>query len=431
MFDAPLNTANLSELEQEVLERIRENEWLALTTELVAAGQPAAENPLDPDMPSGSEAGIAEVVAGKLKAMGLDVSLHEKVKGRPNIIAKLRGTGDGPTLILNSHLDTYPAGDHSRWTACDGNPYRATLAKDRLHARGTSDTRGNLACTLLAVKALRESKVSLKGDLLCVYTVDEEKNGPNGSMYLTKELGLSADYEITAEPTAWTSADSDWGMDIAVCHGGHCLVELETIGTQSHIWRPDSGVNCISHMNHLISALEKMPFSHEPPNRYGSTQPSACVVRMQAGEPREMQFTAYRCTAVAAIVGLVPGMTSESILGDIQALIDGLRKDFPELNARARLYPGSLFVSPTQELSTDAEPVAAIGRAYSRVLGREVGHYRKNAFCDTIRFSEAGMAAVTFGPGEDGWPPVNEYIHTAKVVAAARIYALTVMDILG
>jgi len=431
MSEASLNAHHLSDLDREVLERIREDEWLALTTELVAAGQPAAENPLDPDMPSGREADIADVVAGKLKAMGLEVSLHEKVEGRPNVIGRLRGTGDGPTLILNSHLDTYPAGDHARWTACNGNPYRATLAEDRLHARGTSDTRGNLACTLLAVKALRDAKVSLKGDLLCVYTVDEEKNGPNGSMYLTQELGLTADFEITAEPTGWTRTDGDWGMDIAVCHGGHCLVELETTGTQSHIWRPDSGINCISHMSQLISALEAMSFTHETPNRYGSTPPSACVVRMQAGEPREMQFTAYQCRAVAAIVGLVPGMTRESILTDIHVLIEKLRQDIPELQASARLYPDSLFVPPTPELSTDAEPVAAIGRAYSRVLGREVGHYRKNAFCDTIRFSEAGILSVTFGPGEDGWPPINEYIHTAKVVSAARIYALTVMDLLG
>ena len=47
-----------------------------------------------------------------------------------------------------------------------------------------------------------------------------------------------------------------------------------------------------------------------------------------------------------------------------------------------------------------------------------------------IRFSHAGIPSVTFGPGEDGWPPVNEYIHTAKAVPAAQVLAHAIMDIL-
>jgi len=43
-----------------------------------------------------------------------------------------------------------------------------------VRARGTSDTRGNLACTLLAVKALKDAGVELRGELLCIYTVDGE-----------------------------------------------------------------------------------------------------------------------------------------------------------------------------------------------------------------------------------------------------------------
>jgi acetylornithine deacetylase len=54
--------------------------------------------------------------------------------------------------------------------------------------------------------------------------------------------------------------------------------------------------------------------------------------------------------------------------------------------------------------------------------------YRKNAYCDTLRFSHRGIPSITFGPGEDGWPPVNEYIDINKVVAATKIYALFLMD---
>ena len=55
---------------------------------------------------------------------------------------------------------------------------------------------------------------------------------------------------------------------------------------------------------------------------------------------------------------------------------------------------------------------------------------RKNAFNDTIRLREAGINAVTIGPGEDGWSPDNEGISITKAVMASKIYALTIMEIL-
>jgi acetylornithine deacetylase len=428
MADHPMN--NLSALEKRVIDSITEDAWLDLTRELVVAGQPDSENPLDPDMPSGHEEAIALLVAGKLEAMGLGVELRAKQPGRPNVIGTWAGRGDGPRLIINDHLDTYPAGDPAAWSATGGNPYKPTLCNGRLYSRGTSDTRGNLACTLLAVDALRRNGVELRGTLQCVYTVDEEKHGPNGAIYLVDDLGLRADYEITAEPSGWTKAENDWGIGIAVAHAGNCVIELSTVGTKSHLWRPDTGINAISQMAKLMMAIEAMTFTHTPPVLYGGTQPMACFTRIRAGVPREMQFTPAECTTIAAIVGIVPGMTLDSILADINVVIASCHAADSSFEARARIVPGSLFVAATQEVPKHAEPVAALTSAYEKVLGKEPIYYRKNAYCDTIRFSHAGIPSVTFGPGEDGWPPVNEYIHTAKGVPAAQVLALAIMDVL-
>jgi acetylornithine deacetylase len=429
-MNAPLSQ-NLSHLERTVCEAINETDWLELTSTMVVTGQPESENPLDPDMPSGSEEAIALFVAERLRGMGLEVELHAKQPRRPNVIGTLAGSGDGPVLIVNDHLDTYPAGDPAGWTETGGRPYNPTVRDGRLVSRGTSDTRGNLACTLLAVQAIRQAGVRLKGTLKCIYTVDEEKHGPNGAIYLLDDLGIRGDFEITAEPSGWTRSADDWGVGIAVAHAGNCLLELKTEGTKSHLWRPDTGVNAISKMARLVSALEQIEFTHTPPRLYGGTRPMACMTRMSAGVPREMQFTPAQCTAIAAIVGLVPGMTLESILADVQKVIDRLAVEDPDFRASVRQVPGSLFVAATEEVPEQAEPVASLTRAYERLLGRSPLYYRKNAYCDTIRFSHAGIPSVTFGPGEDGWPPVNEYIHIAKAVPAARVLALAIMQILG
>lgn len=420
-----------SDLERRVLAGITEEAWLELACALIPAGQPEAENPLDPDQPAGREEGAALFIADILRDMGFAVELPTKREGRPNVVASRPGTGRGASLILNDHLDTYPAGDWSAWTMTGGHPFRPTRHGDRLYARGTSDTRGNLACTLLATRAVLAAGAKLKGELKCVYTADEEKNGPDGSIFLLDETGLDADCVIVCEPTAWTAADGSWGMGVAVANGGNVLVEVETRGTKTHLWRPDTGVNAVAKMARLLPALETMSFAHTPAKLMGGTPPRTTILRIAGGVPREMQFTPDVCRVVLGVVGILPGMTADSVMADIEAVIAEAMKADPELDASARLYPGALFVDGTLEQDGDAEPTAALRKAYARVLGTEPKLYRKNAFNDTIRFAERGKAAVTFGPGDDGWAPINESIHIGKAVAATQVLALAMLDILG
>jgi acetylornithine deacetylase len=417
--------------EQAVLDGIDERAWFDLACELIPAGQPEAENPLDPDEPAGREEGIALLLAEKLRGLGFEVDLVSKTPGRPNVVATLRGTGEGPVLILNDHLDTYPAGDWGAWSMTGGHPFRPTRHGDKLYARGTSDTRGNLACTLLAAQAIVAAGVELNGTLKCVYTVDEEKNGPDGSIFLLDACGLTADAVIVCEPTGFTRPDGSWGMGIAVANGGHFLVEIETRGVMTHLWRPDTGVNAVAKMARLLSRFETMTFTHEPARLAGGTPPMAAIMRVQGGNRREMQFTPDKCRAVLAIVGVVPGMTPESVMADIDTVIAAAAAQDPDLRASARPYPQALFVSGTLEQDEAKAPAAALARAYERLLGEPPAFYRKNAFNDTIRFAERGIPAITFGPGEDGWPPINEYIHIPKAVAATKILALTVLDVFG
>ena len=423
---------SFTEIESRVLAKISEPAWLDLACALIPAGQPEAENPLDPDEPPAREEGAALFVADILRRMDFSVDLVAKRPGRLNVVGILPGADPaGPSLILNDHLDTYPAGDWSAWTMTGGHPFRPTRHGGRLYARGTSDTRGNLACTLLAIRAIQEAGVRLNGTLRCVYTADEEKNGPDGSIFLLDECGLSADHTIVCEPTGWTKPDGTWGMGIAIANGGNFLVEVETRGVKTHLWRPDTGVNAVAGMARLLQALETMTFAHQPARLPGGTPPRTAILRVSGGLPREMQFTPDVCRAVIAVVGILPGMDAESVMADIRSVIDAAAAADPELRASARPYPGALFVDGTLEQDEAANPTAALSRAYARLLGEPPQIYRKNAFNDTIRFAERGHAAVTFGPGDDGWAPVNESIDISRAVAATRVLALTVLDLLG
>ena len=427
-----LDQTALSRLEQKVLDLITEDRWLGLAKELIRTGQPRSGNPLDPDLPGAEEEAIAMLLAGKLEAMGMDVSLYESVRGRPNVVGTLKGDGSGPSLMINDHLDTYPVVEPEKWDKTGFDPFDATRDGDLLYARGTSDTRGNLAACLLAGQALMEAGVRFTGDLIYCFCADEERDGTHGSIYLTQEVGIRADYSITAEPTAWGRVEGgEWGMNLSVANAGHCLVELIVTGEKSHIWRPDISVNPIVEASRIVAALKEMTFTHEPAALMGHTPPCVTIVRIRGGLEAEMQFSPDTCTITMAIVGIVPGMTLDTVLSDIQKVADGVLGGRRQALATVRQLPGSLFVNATEPVPMDEEPCRSLATVYGRLMGGKATQpNRKNAFNDTIRLREAGMNAVTFGPGEDGWAVDNENISITKAVMATRIYALTIMQIL-
>ena len=141
---------------------------------------------MDPDLPGGEEEAIAMMVAGKLEAAGMSVKTYESVRHRPNVVGSLAGSGSGPSLMMNDHLDTYPVVEPEKWDKTDFDPYKATRHGDLLYARGTSDTRGNMASCLLALQALIEEEVKLEGDLIYCFCVDEERDGTHGSISFVK-----------------------------------------------------------------------------------------------------------------------------------------------------------------------------------------------------------------------------------------------------
>lgn len=152
---------------------------------------------------------------------------------------------------------------------------------------------------------------------------------------------------------------------------------------------------------------------------------------MEGGLPGEMQFTPDSCELTLAVVGILPGMTIDSVVEDISATVAEALTGHQDTEFEVAQLPGSLFVDGTEPVPMQEEPNASLAAAYREVLGDAPIPNRKNAFNDTIRFREAGMNAVTFGPGEDGWSPVNESISITKSVAAMKVLALAIPNILG
>jgi len=427
------NTEIQGQLRDKIIGAIKEEELVEFIKEIMRAGQPAAENPIDQSLPSGKEEGVSLVVADKIRAMrGFDVQLLSEIPGRPNVVGVKKGSGGRPSLILNDHLDTWPAGDRSKWTMMTNHdPYHPTMHGRFLYGRGASDTRGNLACQLFAVKTLMKLGLKFKGDLILAYTVDEERGVNNGAKFLLEKKGLKADYALVAEPTTWRK-NGEKGTAIAVAHGGTSIIEIETKGKKMHLQRPDAGINAILKMAHLLSELEKTKFTYKPSKAPGWTPPMISVNWIESIKAEDRQFVPDICTVGLCVAGLVPGMTKESVLSDVQRVIDRLKAEDKDFDAEVR--PSKImggFMPPTVEPEDNALHLDVLMKSYEEVTGKKPMLVRKNSYTDAVQFSLHGIPALTFGPGDDAWLPVNEFIDLDQAMIATRVYALAIARILG
>jgi len=146
------------------IERIDTNELIKLTLDLANI-----------DSPTGEEGPAAEYVYDWLTRHGFEPRKVALYPNRPNIVATLPGTGGGKSLCFNSHLDTTIHKDEW-WTsrrAADPIFHSGWRDGDALVGNGVCNCKGPMATWLIAAKAIRDSGVKLKGDLVLMSVVGE------------------------------------------------------------------------------------------------------------------------------------------------------------------------------------------------------------------------------------------------------------------
>jgi succinyl-diaminopimelate desuccinylase len=120
--------------------------------------------------PPGNEKLAADWLAEELERKGFSPRVDDLGGNRANIVTVLRGTGEKPALVFNGHLDVVPVGD-TPWTH---DPFGGVRVNGRLYGRGTSDMKSGLMAMVMAVDALKQAGVHLKGDLILSGVADEE-----------------------------------------------------------------------------------------------------------------------------------------------------------------------------------------------------------------------------------------------------------------
>jgi acetylornithine deacetylase/succinyl-diaminopimelate desuccinylase-like protein len=149
---------------------------------------------LDTTNPPGNETAAAQLLREYLEASGVECELYARVPERASLVARIRGTGDGPSLMLLSHTDVVLA-DPSEWSV---PPFSGEVRDDEVWGRGALDMKSQVAANAVALASLAREGFRPAGDLIFAATADEEVGDGFGLMWLCAEHpdAVRCDYAI-------------------------------------------------------------------------------------------------------------------------------------------------------------------------------------------------------------------------------------------
>ncbi len=137
----------------------------------------------DTTNPPGSEAECIDFINQILTRAGIDTKILAKSPDRPNLVARLPGRGEAPSLLLYGHADVVTT-ENQQWKH---PPFEGRLAEDCIWGRGTLDMKGGIAMMVSAMLRARAGDVMPPGDVVLAVVSDEEAGGDFGARFLVAE----------------------------------------------------------------------------------------------------------------------------------------------------------------------------------------------------------------------------------------------------
>lgn len=189
---------------------------------------------IDTTNPPGNERAAAEHLQRFLTSEGIDSEFLEKASGRTNVLARLKGSRPGPTLMLLSHTDVVPATNPDDW---EQPPFSGAVDDDGwIWGRGALDMKSVTAMEALAFALFQRADLDFAGELVFLSVADEEMGGTYGARWLADEHAddVKADYVLN-EIGGWPLQLGDRTFyTIETVEKGLWWVKVRVTGTAGH-----------------------------------------------------------------------------------------------------------------------------------------------------------------------------------------------------
>ncbi|RLF20366.1 MAG: hypothetical protein DRM97_07725, partial [Thermoprotei archaeon] len=210
---------------------------------------------IDTSNPPGNELEAAKLVAEKLREYGIESVILESEPKRGNVIARVRGREEGPTVLLLSHLDVVPA-KPEEWKV---HPFSGEIKNGFVWGRGALDCKGGVAVEMFTLIQLAKEE-AIKGTLVFAATADEEKGGLKGVKWLLENRPdlIKADYVINEGGGFEIPVNGRSIFTVQTAEKGVYWFKLRFKGTPGHASMPSAYDNAIAKAAKAIDMITRV-----------------------------------------------------------------------------------------------------------------------------------------------------------------------------
>ncbi|MBI2303129.1 MAG: M20/M25/M40 family metallo-hydrolase [Chloroflexi bacterium] len=247
---------------------------------------------------TGEEADLARFMVDYMNGVGLEAFYQHIEERRGNAIGMIRGSGEGPDLLFNGHMDT-------SWTGVAEEDYPLTgpqrrdlkseayLEDGNIRGLGAGNMKGPDACSVMAVEAVKRAGIPLKGTAMATLVSGEiEKCQVQGAVrsymgrhYMGEGIGcefmllhgIRSDYAINVEP----------GYQVIWEDSGLCWFKVQIKGVMGYVGTKGGDIyrNAIVEATKVINGLEEWGQGYTKRHHKGLTQPQMAIGAIEAGWP--------------------------------------------------------------------------------------------------------------------------------------------------
>jgi acetylornithine deacetylase len=363
------------------------SEAVALLSELVGIDS------VNPALVPGAagEGRIVEHLRARLERSGFTTTVlpARGRRDRPSLVAVPREGPDGPTAVLNGHLDTVGVTGMPE-------PFTPRVEGDRLCGRGAADMKGGVAALVVAAERLVAAGAPVRPVLALVADEEDAGLGSEAVIEALPGLGIRPDACLIAEPT-----------DVALSRTlrGFAVVRVTFAGRAAHSSQAELGVNAVTALGRLLHAVDQ----RAPAVR--ATGGDLMVTVVRGGESPFVVPDSAECLVE---LRTTPDQDSGEALAEVRTLLD------PEEGARAELIA-----------ARDGWRLDAVGAAADLAarLGDALG---TGPTFDAPYWMEAPLwqavcPTLVCGPSGGGLHAVDEWVDLAQV----RRFVTALIAVLG
>lgn len=342
-------------------------------------------------------------------------------ENRPNVVGTLSGTDEGPSLILNGHMDVVSPEPIDSWRF---DPWGGDIEGDRLYGRGSGDMKAGLVANLYALKCIQRLGLRPRGTVMLQSVVDEEAGGAGGTLACLLE-GYVADGMLVTEPH---------DLKITIANAGVSYFRIKVQGRSCHAGLAHLGVNAIGKMVPIYQALVRLDEVRGREIRFPLLEKGSgrsCHLNVGTFHAGDWPSNVAGSAEMTCRIGFVPGERLEDAKQQVVEAITSAARQDPWLQEHPPVI--EWFGWQTEPWYQDPEHafVKTLKASAESVLHREVDLVGRAAGLDARFAPHFGMVSACTGPVAGNIHGIDEYVDLPSVIDVVKIIAVTTLDWCG